>query len=92
MPDEAESSQPIAAAEPSDELAATRRALASAERQLEELRAWHSKEMARLERQAYWLERWRIDLDALMQRRYVRVVVATVGAVLRLAGSLRRRP
>jgi hypothetical protein len=72
------------------ELALTRAALASAERQLSELREARSAEMARLERQVYWLERWRIDLDALMSRRIVRAFVATVGSVLRLAGRVRR--
>jgi hypothetical protein len=91
MPDKSEPSQPVAAAEPSDELEATRRALASAERQLEELRRSRSAEMARLERQAYWLERWRIDLDALMSRRIVRAFVAAVGGVLRLVQSPRRQ-
>jgi hypothetical protein len=73
------------------ELALTRAALASAEQQLSELREARSAEMARLERQAYWLERWRIDLDALMSRRIVRAFVAAVGSALRLAGRLRRR-
>jgi hypothetical protein len=73
------------------ELALTRAALASAEQQLSELREARSAEMARLERQAYWLERWRIDLDALMSRRIVRAFVAAVGSVLRLAGRLRGR-
>ena len=73
------------------ELALTRAALASAERQLSELREARSTEMARLERQAYWLERWRIDLDALMSRRIVRAFVAAVGSVLRLAGRVRGR-
>ena len=92
MPDASEQTQPPAElAEPTGELAATRSALASAERQLAELRAARSAEMARLERQAYWLERWRIDLDALMRRRSVRVFVGVVGSVLRLAGRLRGR-
>lgn len=73
------------------ELALTRAALASAEQQLAELRNARSAEMARLERQAYWLERWRIDLDALMRRRVVRMFVATVGSALRLVARLRGR-
>jgi hypothetical protein len=73
------------------ELALTRAALASTEQQLSELRQARSAEMARLERQAYWVERWRIDLDALMRRRIVRAFVAAVGSILRLAGRLRGR-
>ena len=73
------------------DLVRTREALAATERELAELRAARSAEMARLERQVYWLERWRIDLDALMRRRLVRVFVSTVGSLLRLAGRLRGR-
>jgi hypothetical protein len=71
------------------ELARTREALVQAEQELAQLRAMRSAEMARLERQAYWLERWRIDLDALMRRRIVRAIVKAVGAALRLASRLR---
>jgi hypothetical protein len=73
------------------ELSRTRMALAEAERELAELRASRSAEMARLERQAYWLERWRIDLDALMSRRVVRGIVKAVGATMRLASRWRGR-
>ena len=43
------------------------------ERELLELRDERSVAMARLERQAYWLERGRIDLDAWMRRRPLRL-------------------
>jgi hypothetical protein len=67
------------------EIARLREALAAAERQLLELREQRSREMARLERQTYWLDRWGIDLDRLMERRTVRLA-------LRAAGFLRRLP
>ena len=51
------------------EIAQLREALAAAGAELLELRERRSIEMARLERQAYWLERWGIDLDAWMRRR-----------------------
>jgi hypothetical protein len=73
------------------ELEQTRAALAETEQELAQLRASRSAEMARLERQAYWLERWRVDLDALMSRRLVRIFVKAVGSVLRLAGRVRGR-
>ena len=75
------------------ELALTRAALAAAEQQLSELREARSAEMARLERQAYWLERWRIDLDALDARRpHAAGVRGAVGSVLlRLPRRLRGR-
>jgi hypothetical protein len=65
------------------ELARTRAALAEAERQLEELRASRSAEMARLERQAYWPERWGIDLDALMSGPW-RPILRAAARLLRL--------
>jgi predicted nucleic acid-binding Zn-ribbon protein len=69
------------------ELADTRRALAAAERQLFELRAQRSAEMARLEQQTYWLERTRIDLDAWMRRRSVRLAYWLLSSMRR---ALRR--
>ena len=58
------------------EIAELREALAATEAELLRLREHRSLEMARLERQAYWLERWGIDLDALMRRRPVRAALA----------------
>lgn len=58
------------------ELEQTRVALEAAERQLLELRDWRSTEMGRLERQAHWIERSRIDLDRLMARRSVRALIS----------------
>jgi hypothetical protein len=69
------------------ELARTRSALFETERQLSELRDRRSKEMARLQQQAYWLERTGVDLDAWMRRRWVRLLYG----VLRLARRAWRR-
>jgi septal ring factor EnvC (AmiA/AmiB activator) len=68
------------------ELEETRIALAAAEQQLLELRDRRSTEMARLERQAHWVERSRIDLDRLMSRRSVRALILARQLVLRLRG------
>jgi hypothetical protein len=75
----------------STEIAQLRRALASAEAELLRLREGRSLEMARLERQAYWVERWGIDLDAWMRRRLVRLIVRTLGFLLRLPRRLNAR-
>lgn len=64
-------------------LSDTRQALTAAERQLFELRAQRSAEMARLEQQTYWLERTRIDLDALMRRRSVRLAYRLLSCMRR---------
>ena len=65
------------------ELSRTREALASAERQLLELRDQRSKTMARLERQAYWLERGRVDLDSWMRKRPLFLAFRLFSALMR---------
>jgi hypothetical protein len=74
------------------ELERTRAALAEAERQLAELRAARSAEMARLERQAYWPERWGVDLDALMSgplRPFLRAAASVLRLITRLLPARR---
>jgi 2-polyprenyl-3-methyl-5-hydroxy-6-metoxy-1,4-benzoquinol methylase len=66
----------------------TREALAETERELLELRDRHSMEMARLEKQTYWLERGRIDLDALMQRPVFRFMFKVMARLLRIRRRL----
>ena len=75
----------------SAEIAHLQSALTAAEGELLELRERRSLEMARLERQVYWLERWSIDLDAWMRRRPVRIALRTLGFVLRLPRRLNDR-
>jgi hypothetical protein len=73
-----------------EELERTRRALVESEQRLLELRDRRSAEMARLERQAYWLERAQIDLDAWMRVPAVRGLFRALRAVVRLSRRLRR--
>jgi septal ring factor EnvC (AmiA/AmiB activator) len=73
------------------ELAATRAALADRERELMELRNQRSAEMARLERQVYWLERFGIDLDALMRRRLVLAAFTVLRSFVRAVRKLTAR-
>ena len=80
-----------APARESTEIAHLQRALADAEAEVLRLREHHSLEMARLERQVYWLDRWGIDLDAWMRRRPVRLALRTLGFLLRLPRRLRDR-
>jgi hypothetical protein len=49
-----------------DEVSRLREALSAAERQLADLRRQRSEEMARLERQAYWADRFGVDWDRVM--------------------------
>ena len=75
------------------EIAELRGTLADTERELLELRDARSVAMGRLERQAYWLERGRIDLDAWMRRRPLRLAFRAFALLLRLRRRLfgRRR-
>jgi O-antigen biosynthesis protein len=71
------------------EIAQLRVTLADTERELLEVRDARSVAMARLERQAYWLERGRIDLDAWMRRRPLRLAFRAATLVLGLFRRLR---
>jgi SAM-dependent methyltransferase len=66
----------------------TREALAETERELLELRHSRSIETARLERQAYWLERAQVDLDALMKRPLMRFGFRVMARLLRMRRRL----
>jgi predicted nucleic acid-binding Zn-ribbon protein len=70
------------------ELAATREALRATEAELAELRARRSAEMARLERQAYWLERADVDLDSLLRRPAFAWLARLAARVLRVLKRL----
>ena len=73
------------------ELEQTRVALAATERQLFELRERRSATMGRLERQAYWLERGRVDLDTWMGKRPLYVAFRLFSALLRAWNRVARR-
>lgn len=73
------------------ELAEVRRALAATEQELLEARDARSVAMAHLERQTYWLERGRIDLDAWMRRRPLRLAFYALTFALRVLRRLRGR-
>ena len=73
------------------EIAELRRALAATEQELLEVRDARSVAMARLERQTYWLERGKIDLDAWMRRRPLRLAFGALTVVLRALRRLRGR-
>jgi hypothetical protein len=78
-------------AQPVIEIAQLRKALAATEAELLRLRQHRSLEMARLERQVYWLDRWGLDLDAWMQRRPVRALFSVLRFARRLIRKLRAR-
>jgi predicted nucleic acid-binding Zn-ribbon protein len=73
------------------ELESTRRALATADRELAEMRSQRSTERARLQRQVYWVERWRVDLDSLMERRPLMLAFRALQRARRLKRGLSAR-
>jgi molecular chaperone GrpE (heat shock protein) len=62
------------------EIARLQERIASLEAQLLETEAWANRVVAEAQDKTYWLDRWHLDLNALMRRR-------TVGRILALADS-----
>jgi hypothetical protein len=83
------------AAEDEDEIARLRERVASLEAQLLETEAWANRVIAEAQDKTYWLDRWHLDLNALMRRRSVGRVVAFADsfafALYRIARKLRRQ-
>jgi citrate lyase beta subunit len=57
------------AVEDADEIARLRERVASLEAQLLETEAWANRVVAEAQDKTYWLDRWHLDLNALMRRR-----------------------
>jgi hypothetical protein len=89
---EAERSVP---AEGEDEIARLRERVASLEAQLLETEAWANRVVAEAQDKTYWLDRWHLDLNAVMRRKSVARVVVFADffafAVYRIARKLRRQ-
>jgi hypothetical protein len=82
-------------AEPRDaELQRLRARVAQLEAELAEQAARTNQVVAAAEERAYWLDRWHVDLNALMRRRgaaELRAGVRAVRSVVRRGKRLRRR-
>jgi hypothetical protein len=83
------------AAEDEDEIARLRERVASLEAQLLETEAWANRVVAEAQDKTYWLDRWHLDLNALMRRRTVGRALAFADflafAIIRIARKLRRQ-
>jgi hypothetical protein len=64
--------------------------VAELERQLTEQAAHANSAIAAAQDRAYWLDRWRLDLNALMDTRPGRALRVLVGLLRRPIGALRR--
>jgi len=77
-----------------DELVALRTRVHALERENAELAARANAAIAAAQERAYWLDRWHLDLNALMRRRGAaefRAVVRMVRSIVRRLTRLRRR-
>jgi hypothetical protein len=77
-----------------DEIARLRAQVAQLERELAETEAWANRTVVQAQAKTYWLDRWGIDLNALMQRPaadHARAWARRVRSLYRLAVRLRRR-
>jgi hypothetical protein len=76
------------------EIARLRARVVELETQLIEVEAWADRVVADAQERLYWLDRWHLDLNRLMERPGVSQLSAAVRiarAAYRLAGRLRHR-
>jgi len=76
------------------ELDYLRKRVAELESELVNVEAWAGQAVAEAQEKTYWLERWHLDLNALMRQRWTRNLRASlrvVRAVFRRVRRFRRR-
>lgn len=76
------------------EIARLRARVAELEARLLEVEEWANRTVAAAQERVYWLDRWHIDLNALMRRRganQVRAVAIALRAVYRSLLRVKRR-
>ncbi len=81
-------------AEAAAEIARLRARVAALEAELAEVEAWANRAVAAAQERVYWLDRWHLDLNRLMERpgaAEFRASVRAVRAVYRFLNQLRRR-
>jgi len=78
-------------AEHEEEIARLRERVASLEAQLLETEAWANRVVAEAQDKTYWLDRWHLDLNALMRRRGVGRAQSLALAVYRAVRKLGRQ-
>lgn len=81
-------------AEEEAEIARLRARVAAVEAELVEVEAWANRAVASAEERVYWLDRWHLDLNRLMERpgaAEFRAGLRAVRAAYRLLNRVRRR-
>jgi hypothetical protein len=74
----------------SDELEWLRARVSALEAELLEVEASANRAVADAQERAYWLDRWRIDINAIMDRRATQRVLEAARRARALYGSLKR--
>jgi hypothetical protein len=77
-----------------EELERLRARVAELEAELLDVQAWANEAVGAAQAQTYWLDRWQLDLNALMRRRSaerLRAALRVVRAVYRRGLGLKRR-
>lgn len=80
--------------EPTGEVERLRARVAELERELIEVEDWANRTVGAAQERMYWLDRWHLDLNALMRRRGAdefRASLRVVRAVFRSMRRLKRR-
>jgi transposase InsO family protein len=76
------------------EIAQLRARVTELEHQLVETEAWANRQVAAAQESVYWLDRWHIDLNAVMQRpgaSQFRAMIRAVRGVVRFGKRVKRR-
>jgi hypothetical protein len=80
--------------EATSEVARLRAHVSGLEAELSEVRAWADEVIAEAQARTYWLDRWHLDLNAVMRRRSadrIRALARAVRGVYRLALRMKWR-
>jgi hypothetical protein len=83
----------LSGAEQAAEIERLRWRVEQLETELVEVEEWANRAVAQSQERVYWLDRWHLDLNRLMERRGAaefRAVLRAVRAVFRLLNRLRR--
>jgi hypothetical protein len=91
---ESETARPQTEADQQAEIAALRARVAELEQQLVEVEAWANESLGAAQERLYWLDRWHLDLNAVMARPAagrVRAIFRFTRSVYRGLRSAKRR-
>jgi hypothetical protein len=77
------------------EIERLRARVAALEAELADTEAWANRTVAEAQEKTYWLDRWHVDLDRLVNRpsvNWIRKTARGARSVVRIVRRLKRRP